>query len=148
MIAAAMCFDGVDDEALVDAAHELLACAGSVESWCGYGDAAERLLEDVAKRHHAPPHPPHHATVDAEQAAAIAERGVALLQRAGFEAIARTFGGHDPGHALATASGPQYVLVLGAGHREGRGPKSVGHVARFVIDHAQGPVLLVRTAQS
>jgi nucleotide-binding universal stress UspA family protein len=145
MITAAICFDGVDDEALIESARAFLPTFAGIEAWCGYGDAAERFIQDVAKRHHGP-HPLHHphTAIDAEQADAIARHGVALLLRAGFEAIPRTFGGRDPGHALAAASGPDYVLVLLAGHREGSGPKSVGHVARFVLDHAHGPVLLLR----
>lgn len=145
MITAAVCFDGVDDEALIEAARAFLPNVAYIEAWCAYGDAAERFIEDVAERHHGS-HPPHpaHTVIDAEQADAIARHGVALLRRAGFEAIPQTFGGRDPEHALAAASGPDYMLVLLAGHREGSGPKSVGHVARFVLDHGHGPVLLLR----
>jgi nucleotide-binding universal stress UspA family protein len=146
VLTAALCFDGVDDEALVDAASELLRGFVRLESWCGYGDAAERFIEDVAERHHAPhPHHPHdQRTIDAEQAEAIADHGVALLQRAAFSGAARTFAGRDPGHAIAEASDTETVLILGAGHRSGIGPKSVGHVARFIVDHARGPVLILR----
>jgi len=146
MITAAFCFDGVDDEGLIAAGKEFLCLFSGFEAWCAYGDDAQRLLGEVAERHHAPP-PPHHANVDAEQADAIAKRGVALLAQAGIEAVARIFGGSDPGHAIAAASRPDYVLILAAGHREGSGPKSVGHVARFVIDHARGPVLVLRTVE-
>jgi nucleotide-binding universal stress UspA family protein len=147
MITAAICFDGVEDDSLIEAVREFLPSFAGVEAWCSYGDAAERFIEDVAERHHGPhpPHPSRHPVLDAGQADAIARRGVALLQRAGFEAVPRTFGGRDPGHALAAASGPDRVLVLSASHREGRGPKSIGHTARFVLDHARGPVLLLRT---
>ncbi len=74
-----------------------------------------------------------------EQAAAIAERGVELLRRAGFDgATPRTPAGRDAGHALAAASSPHVVLFIAAGHRRFAGPKSVGHVTRFVVDHAPG----------
>ena len=39
------------------------------------------------------------------------------------------------------------AVILGARPRTGRtdaGPRSIGHVARFVVDHAPVPVLLVR----
>ena len=148
MITAAVCFDGIDDEALVEAASDVVRGFEPVEAWCAYGDEAQRLLDDVAERHHGPPHfPPHHDAIDAEQAEAIAQRGVALLQRAGFTSVARTLRGFDPGHAIAEASGPDYVVVLAAGHRDGVGPKSVGHVTRFVVDHARGPVIVVREAK-
>jgi nucleotide-binding universal stress UspA family protein len=138
---AALCFDGVDDDALVQAARPFLRHFDTIESWCAHGAEAEHLLLDVARRHHAPPH---HPAIDAEQAEAIARRGVERLQRCGLHAVARTLGGRDAGHALAAASAADVTLVLSAGHRAGTGPKSVGHVARFVIDHARGPVLLLR----
>ncbi len=146
MITAPICFDGVDDEALIEAVREFLPFFTDVEAWCAYGDAAERFIDDIAERHHGPhpPHPLRHSVIDAEQADAIARHGVALLQRAGVRAIPRTLGGRDPGHALAAASRPHHVLVLSASHREGSGPKSIGHTARFVLDHARGPVLLLR----
>ena len=148
MLTAAVCFDGVDDEALVEAALDLLRCFERVESWCAYGDEAQRLLDDAGERHHGPPHhrphPHHYETADAEQAEAIAAHGVTLLQRAGFTAVARTYRGIDAGHALARASNAEHALILAAGHRESTGPKSVGHVARFVVDHARGPVIVVR----
>jgi hypothetical protein len=142
---AALCFDGIDDRALIDAARDFLANTAQIESWCAYGDVAERLLSNFAERHHAPHAPRHHPTFDAEQAEAIAKHGVELLGQAGFSAIPRTFGGRDPGHALAVASRLDVTLVLAAGHRAEIGPKSVGHVARFVVDHARGPLLLLRT---
>jgi hypothetical protein len=144
----AICFDGVDDEALAAALPEFLRDAGPVESLCAYGDAAQRLVEQIAERHHGPAHPqhhpPHHRSLDEEQAAAIARHGCAILERHGVTATARTVGGSNAEHAIAEFSGPNVLLVLAAGHREGIGPRSVGHVARFVIDHARGPVTVLR----
>jgi len=142
---AALCFDGVEDEELVDAAKDVLAGCERIEAWCAYGDSAERLVAAALDRHHAPhPPPPGHANLDAEQASAIAARGREILADAGFTAAPRTLSGRDAGHALADASDPNVLLILASGHRRERGPKSVGHVARFVIDHARGPVLLLR----
>jgi hypothetical protein len=146
MLTAALCFDGVEDDAIVAAAQAFLQCCARIESWCAYDDTAERTLEAALARHHGPPppRPPHHPSLDAEQAGAIANHGVELLRRAGFTATPRTFAGRDAGHALATQSSPEIVLIIAAGHRPELGPKSVGHVARFMIDHARGPVLVLR----
>jgi nucleotide-binding universal stress UspA family protein len=144
----AVCFDGIDDEALTMAAVPFVRGYDAVESWCGYGDEAQRLVEHVAQRHHGPPHPPpmhhHHSALDEEQARAIAQHGVALLKRENVAATARTLGGDNAEHAIAAATEPGVLLLIAAGHRGGIGPRSVGHVARFVIDHARGPVLVVR----
>jgi nucleotide-binding universal stress UspA family protein len=143
---AVLCVDGVEDEALVEAARDILASSQRIEVWCAYGDEAQRLMTAIRERHHAPPPPPPHPDekLDAEQAHAIAERGVAIVANAGFSATMRTLRGRDPGHAIAAASAPDFTVILAAGHRRETGPKSVGHVARFVIDHAAGPVLVLR----
>jgi nucleotide-binding universal stress UspA family protein len=105
-------------------------------------------LEYVRHGHGRPPPPPHQPRdeVDRWQAEAIAEGGAALLRAANVAAEPRVLGGRDAGHALAEASSPAITLFLAAGHRGGFGPRSVGHVARFAIDHARGPVLVVRLA--
>jgi hypothetical protein len=146
MLTAAVCFDGVEDDAIVAASRAFLQCCDRIESWCAYDDTAERTLEAALGRHHGPPrpHPLRHPSLDAEQAVAIALHGVELLRGAGFTATARTFAGRDAGHALAMESTPEVALIIAAGHRPELGPKSVGHVARFVLDHARGPVLFLR----
>ena len=141
----AICFDGIEDDALVAAALPWIAAFERVEAWCAYGDLAARELAYVRRAHGRPPPPPHRAHDEVDrQAEAIAEGGVALLRAAKLEAQSRILGGRDPGHALAEASGPDVTLFLAAGHRGGIGPASVGHVARFTIDHARGPVIVVR----
>ncbi len=144
----AICFDGIQDEELVTAALPWIAAFEHTEAWCAYGDTATRELAYVRHGHGRPPPPPPHAhdEVDRWQAESIAEGGVALLRAANVEAQPRILGGRDPGHALAEASEPGLTLFLAAGHRGGVGPRSVGHVARFAIDHARGPVLVVRLA--
>jgi nucleotide-binding universal stress UspA family protein len=141
---AALCFDGVEDEELVEAATDALRDCERIEAWCAYGHAAEDLIGAIAARHHGPPRPPGHANFDEEQATAIAQRGAAILKVAGFAATPRTLPGLDAGHAIAEESSPEILIVLASGHRRERGPKSIGHVARFVIDHARGPVLVER----
>lgn len=145
MMTAAVCFDGIDDEALVEAARAFLPTFATIEAWCGHSHEAGRLLEDILERHHAPPPPMNHATIDVAQAQAIASHGAELLRQAGYDAVTRTFEGRDAGHAIAAASHAGILLIILVGHREDTGPKSVGHVARFIIDHANSPVLLLRT---
>jgi hypothetical protein len=144
----AVCLDGVQDEELISAASGWATRFEWVEVWCAYGDEAARELEHVREHHGRPPKPPppHHnrAEVDREQAEAIVARGAERMRLAPIEPRQRTLSGRDAGHALAAASGSEVALFLAAGHRGGVGPHSVGHVARFVIDHARGPIIVVR----
>ena len=146
----ALCVDGVQDEALVAAAMPWIGRFERVEVWCAYGDEAAREFAAVRERHgrphHPPPPPPHpHDDPDRAQAEAIANSAITLLRERGIVAAPRVLGGgRDPGHAVAAASTPQIALLLSSGHRGGIGPKSIGHTARFVIDHATGPVIVVR----
>ena len=143
----ALCVDGVDDEALISAAMPWISQAGRIEVWCGYGDEAARELEHIRERH-GRPHPPHHPheddVPDREQAAAIAQAAVDLLRERGISATPRTLSGRDAGHAVAAATTREVAVLLGSGHRGGIGPKSIGHVARFIIDHATGPVIVLK----
>jgi nucleotide-binding universal stress UspA family protein len=144
---AAVCFDGIDDAALAHACSAIVRACDTVEAWCAHADAAQQLLDRIVERHHGPPHPPHRRhgpSLDEEQAQAVASRAVALLARHGISAAARIIKGENAERALAEASAQDVVLVLAAGHRAGIGPRSVGHVARFVLDHARGPVLVLR----
>ena len=151
MAVLALGLDGIDDEALLGAAASWIPHFERVEVWCAYGDRAMRELEHQRERHgrpHPPPpppgHPPHGPDPDRDQAEAIAARGIDLLRARNIDAAVRILGDRDPGHALAAATGPNVTLLLAAGHRGGIGPKSIGHVARFVIDHARGPVIVLR----
>ncbi len=147
MAVLALALDGIEDERLIDAAIPWISHFERAEVWCAYGDRAMRELEHQRELHGRPP-PPHHAPhdpdPDREQAEAIAARGVELLRARGVTATSRILGDRDPGHALAAATEPNVTLLLAAGHRGGTGPKSIGHVARFVIDHARGPVIVLR----
>lgn len=145
----AICVDGVQDEALVAAAMAWTPRFERVEVWCAYGDEAGRELAAVRERHGRPHHPPppphHHDDPDRAQAEGIANAAIALLRARGIASAPRVLGGgRDAGHAIAAASTPEIALLLSSGHRGGIGPKSIGHTARFVIDHATGPVIVVR----
>ncbi len=86
----------------------------------------------------------------AEHTRAILEATEASLRRRGLSQEPPQIRVGEPGReicavAAAVAAG---LVVLFASHRAhaGSGPHSVGHTARFVLDHASCPVLLVRGA--
>lgn len=91
---------------------------------------------------------------DAERdaaARALAEAG-AVAERLSAQVVARVVGEGEPGRLVsALAADHRCVLVAVASREERspdekRGPHSVGHTARFVLDHSPCPVLLVRGA--
>ena len=104
--------------------------------------------------HHPPPpsHPPHH--IPREEEMSEAERASAqeilnegrrylasaeILEREGRPEL-------EIVNVAAEWHADLVVVCSRAAYRERReiGPKSVGHVARFVVDHAPCPVLLLR----
>jgi nucleotide-binding universal stress UspA family protein len=75
-----------------------------------------------------------------EAAGLVAGKGVVALTEAGSG---------EPGRVLARIAAERRasVVVIGARSGDGElpsGPKSVGHTARFVLDHSPCPVLLLR----
>ncbi len=99
-----------------------------------------------------PPAPRHSAAIDAaEEAAGRAslDEALAEAQAAGVSATARVERGKPEQVIVAVARETRAALVALSAreHTEGRpfaGPASVGHVARFVLDHAPCDVLLLR----
>jgi nucleotide-binding universal stress UspA family protein len=132
-------------EATVDAAAALLPAEATVELLHVAGDA-EAVLR--AGRHgllgRRPPPPGHHdpvSTASAEEAAALLADALARLGR---DAATTARRGRAEEEVL-DAVGDADVLVLARGGEPGhRGPKSIGHAARFVVDHAPCDVVLVR----
>ena len=104
--------------------------------------------------HHPPPlmHPPHH--VPREEEMSEAERASAqeiLKEGRGYLASAETLQREGRPELEIVNSAAEWhadlVIVCSRAAYRGRreiGPKSVGHVARFVVDHAPCPVLLLR----
>ena len=109
-----------------------------------------RDIEHARERHFRPPVPPpgrEHQMVEAEQASAeeIIDEGLRYLS--GAETLRRE--GRPEREIVNAAADWEADLILICPRAEYRdkhkiGPKSVGHVARFVLDHAPCPVLLVR----
>ena len=96
---------------------------------------------------------PHRAHVvaeaDREEAARILEESTAAA-RTTAASVDTVVGEGEPGRVvcgIATERGATLVVVGARDHpapRPGPGPGSVGHTARFVLDHAPCPVLLLR----
>jgi nucleotide-binding universal stress UspA family protein len=107
-------------------------------------------IEHTRERHFRPPIPPpgrEHQMLEAEQASAqeIIDEGLRYLS--GAETLQRE--GRPEREIVNTAAdwGADLIIICPRAEYRGKhkiGPKSVGHVARFVLDHAPCPVLLVR----
>ncbi|MBV8099353.1 MAG: universal stress protein [Verrucomicrobia bacterium] len=107
-------------------------------------------MEHTRKRHFRPPVPPpgrERQMVEAEQDSAkeIIDEGLRYLS--GAETLRRE--GRPEREIVNAAADWEADLIIICPRAEYRdkhkiGPRSVGHVARFVLDHAPCPVLLVR----
>jgi nucleotide-binding universal stress UspA family protein len=88
-------------------------------------------------------------TATAEHTRAILAAAAAGLERRGLLHESPQVRTGEPGRELCTiAAAVQASLVVLFASRRARaasGPGSVGHTARFVLDHAPCPVLLVRS---
>ena len=100
---------------------------------------AQHPLPGRLGRHRPPPPGPTVRQISDEEAAALLEQAAARLARPA-EMVARR--GRVEREVLEAAVGAD-LLVLGRDGEPRREPKSIGHYARFVVDHAGCPVLLV-----
>jgi nucleotide-binding universal stress UspA family protein len=153
-----VCFDGLADRSLVAAAHFRVA-APAVWAAVYVIDARGRVDLGALRRGLVGSGPiPAHLAADIE--AAGRERAQEVLAAAaasfadfGLASDAGLVRLGEPGREIcaAAASWRADLVVLKASRRERPepGPRSVGHTARFVVDHAPCPVLLIRgrTAQ-
>jgi nucleotide-binding universal stress UspA family protein len=149
-----LCVDGASASQLLASALSLIARPAR---WRAVHVIDVRGRLDLGALRHAiggsDPLPPHqveaideagrqHASVVLDAAmAAFNERG--LLSEAGFMRVG------EPGREIcAAASAWSAELVVLQASRRSRpepSPRSVGHTARFVLDHAPCPVLLIRS---
>lgn len=108
---------------------------------------AARDVEDVAKGAHAgllgrhPPRRPGHEleAVSVEEAEAVLAAALARLGRPARCVVRR---GRVEREVLEACAGAA-LLVLARDGAPGEGPRSIGPRARFILDHARCPVLLV-----
>lgn len=128
-------------EACVDAAKELDAS----EITLVHGPSAEALeasrgaMAGLLGRHRRPDLEERFAQASTEAAEALLD---AAAQRLGRPAQRQVVTGDHPEQEIARAARDADLLVAA---RSGRrlGPKSIRHPARFVVDHAPCPLLLV-----
>jgi nucleotide-binding universal stress UspA family protein len=133
-------------EATVDAAARLLPADASVELVHVAGDAEAFVRagqRGLLGRH--PPGPPDHnydpiSVASAEEAAALLADAASRLGRDAARTARR---GRAEDEVLDVA-GDADVLVLARDGDPGHpGPRSIGHAARFILDHAPCDVVLV-----
>jgi nucleotide-binding universal stress UspA family protein len=102
--------------------------------------ARHGLLGRPRPRHHGPPAPPPLRAISDEAADALL---AAARSRLGREASAARRRGRVEREVVAMAEGMDLLVLARDGDRTRLGPRSLGPVARFVVDHAPCRVLLV-----
>jgi nucleotide-binding universal stress UspA family protein len=127
----------------IDRARELLAPDAEVTIVHVAASDVEALVADpgpgrLGRRHRPPPGPTVRAISDAEAQALLREAAA----RFGRPAQTSARRGRIEREVLDAAEGAD-VLVLARDGEPRREPKSIGHYARFVVDHAGAAVLLV-----
>jgi nucleotide-binding universal stress UspA family protein len=112
----------------------------------------EFMRERMLRRGPSAPRMAHIGEAEEAGARAIlsAAEGVARQFEAQITAIVES---GEPGRVLVFFAGDQKADLLVVGARSGdisvpAGPRSLGHTARFVVDHSPCPVLLLRAARS
>ena len=142
-------------------AGELLARVGRIVPLGGNEVLLVHVIDPRARRElnlgreRAPhrPLPPHReralGLAEQEAARSVLAEAVEVARRLGAEPYARPAEG-EPGRVLCAHAAEHVCSAIAVGARvrlgppERAGPHSVGHTARFVLDHAPCPVLLVR----
>lgn len=131
-------------QACVDQARELLPTGAEVTLLHVAASDVEYVAGHPGPgrlgRHRPPPPGPTVREIGEAEARALLERARKRFGRPDVALIARR--GRIEREVLEAAEGCD-VLVLCRDGEPGREPKSIGHFARFVVDHAGCPVLLV-----
>ncbi len=145
------CLDGTNGERVSRAVSALLGLEERTIAVLYVTDTGPREeMERHRERHLRPPHPPlprreQMRRAEGMAAQEILEEGSRSL--GGAEMLQRTGRPEQEIVQAALEWRADVVVICSRTETEGvphLGPKSVGHVARFVLDHAPCPVLLVR----
>jgi len=114
-------------------------------------DTGPRHPVNHLEGHLRPPHPPREELNAAEQEAgeAMLKEALEAASMSGLSAATRLERGRPEQVvvSLARETGVDLVVVLGRENPRShplQGPPSVGHTARFIVDHAPVDVLLIR----
>lgn len=153
------CCDGEDSETLI---RRSLARFGAVATLMlvhcidsGPEHDVHFIQERVFHHHHHHLHEQHTAEMAESlqtRAAAVLEAAVAAARAAGFAGDLQTRALHgrperEIVHLLAEERADAVALFpRPPARQQGSGPHSVGHVARYIVDHAPRDVLLLRGA--
>ena len=145
------CLDGTNIEQVSRAVKELLARDPRTVGILYVTDIGpQEDMERHRERFLRPPHPPLPRQEQMRQAEGMAAQEILEEGRrslGGAETLLRT-GRPEREIVSAAADWHADVIVMCSrsvmGGGPSLGPKSVGHVARFVLDHAPCPVLLIR----
>ncbi len=150
-----LCVDGGRPERLIGRAVPLVA---DEAEWVPVHviDSRPRVdlgLLRVAMQGGGPIPPAHRAAIEAagqEHAHVVVRAATAALEARGLTAAQAVIRVGEPGRNLCAAAAEMnadLVVLFASRHsdRDSSGPASVGHTARFVVDHAPCPVLIIRT---
>lgn len=146
------CFDGTNSAEIASAAAFLASSEATTYGLLFVTDSEprreiERTRERFLRRASGPLAPRERQMQQAEQAVARDILNEALKLFPGAETIERVGRPEREIVNCAAAWQADVILILpraNYGERPAIGPKSVGHVARFVLDHAPCPVFLAR----
>ncbi len=144
------CLDGANAEQMSRAVGTLLRAETRTMAVLYVTDSGPEVqMEQQRERHLRPPHPPlprreQMRRAEGMAAQEILEEGSRSL--GGAEMLRRTGRPEREVVQAATEWKADVIVICSRSSAGGPplGPKSVGHVARFVLDHAPCPVLLVR----
>lgn len=133
-------------QSCVDQARELVPAGAEITLLHVAASDVERLADHPGPerlgRHRPPPRGPSVREIADSEAQALLQ---AALERLGRHAETVARRGRIEREVLEAADGFD-LLVLARDGKPRREPKSIGHYARFVVDHAGCPVLLVWSA--
>lgn len=154
-----LCLSGLDTELFVERAAPHIPIDRPLTLLYVIDTRPSEELGYIARRLHAGPRLSHEheammSTADGQTAQAVLDEARASCVRLGYNPQAITLQirkGRPEREIVVVAEQPELgigLVVIGSSYKRGprpiTGPESVGHVARFVVDHSPTDVLLLR----